>query len=276
MTKTQVFFFGDLPEVPVGTVFDSRKELKDAGVHGMLHRGIHGSEKLGCYSVVVNDGYGNVDQNHSIIYVGEGGKDYKGNFSRSNAVVSQDQEMKRGNLALIQSFSRKKGVRVIRGSGTQYGPPKGYRYDGIYFVNSYEFVPAHHGFKVFKFYLTRDVSGSNRFLTNQPVAKAIVQKSETKKIKDSNASGRIGSEIKVTTTAEIGSSGLENSKPSNHSIAKVKSEPSGAINAKPEYGTTTIATSSNAESHSRFARRNALDAKIKRQPTATKIKKERV
>jgi hypothetical protein len=39
--------FGELPEVPVGTPFTSRRALFDAGVHRQLQAGIAGGEYAG-------------------------------------------------------------------------------------------------------------------------------------------------------------------------------------------------------------------------------------
>jgi len=49
--------FGEIADVPVGSLFDSRRALYDAGVHRQLQAGIAGGEHAGAESIVVSGGY---------------------------------------------------------------------------------------------------------------------------------------------------------------------------------------------------------------------------
>jgi putative restriction endonuclease len=96
--------------------------------------GISGSGTEGADSVVLSGGYeDDEDRGEVIVYTGHGGNDP--NTKRQVA----DQEFSRGNLAL--AVNRKEGlpVRVIRGAelDSPYAPERGFRYDGLYVVESY-------------------------------------------------------------------------------------------------------------------------------------------
>ena len=68
--------FGDLPEIPVGTPFTSRRALLDAGVHRQLQAGIAGGAYTGAESIVVSGGYeDDEDYGDLIVYTGQGGND---------------------------------------------------------------------------------------------------------------------------------------------------------------------------------------------------------
>jgi len=59
---------GEIPEVPVGTIFESRRSLHDAGIHRGLQQGIG----AGGESIVLSGGYiDDVDDDDTIIYTGE-------------------------------------------------------------------------------------------------------------------------------------------------------------------------------------------------------------
>lgn len=50
-----------------------------AGVHGPWVGGIHGSERVGAYSVVLSGGYdGDIDDGDEFTYTGSGGRDLSG------------------------------------------------------------------------------------------------------------------------------------------------------------------------------------------------------
>jgi putative restriction endonuclease len=68
--------FGHIPDVPVGSVFQSRKALAEAGVHRPLQAGISGSGAEGSDSIVVSGGYeDDVALGTEIVYTGQGGRD---------------------------------------------------------------------------------------------------------------------------------------------------------------------------------------------------------
>jgi len=157
---------GPVPGVEVGDTFDYRGEMYVVGLHRTDQAGIacvnHGGDTVAC-SVVVSGGYeDDVDRGDIIEYTGHGGNDYKGGKQQT-----KDQELKAGNLALLNSCRLRTPVRVIRGhkhrrilreilghdgGNTSY---KKYSYDGLYTVDSYEFTTGTEGYKVYKFKLVR-------------------------------------------------------------------------------------------------------------------------
>ena len=67
---------GPLPDVPVGTRFDTRAALRAAGVHRELQAGICGRAATGAESIVLAGGYtDDTDRGDEIVYTGAGGRD---------------------------------------------------------------------------------------------------------------------------------------------------------------------------------------------------------
>ena len=144
--------FGAIPGVPEARSFGSRKEAADAGVHRPLQHGISGSESEGADSIVVSGGYeDDEDYGDEIVYTGFGGLD--GSTGRQVA----DQELARQNLALAVSADRGLPVRVVRGStgDPSYSPATGYRYDGLYEVESYWPATGRSGFRIWRYRLVK-------------------------------------------------------------------------------------------------------------------------
>jgi putative restriction endonuclease len=126
--------FGDIPDYPEGSFFQSRLELSRAGVHRPTMAGISGTGKQGADSIVLSGGYeDDHDLGDVIVYTGHGGRD-----PETQQQVS-DQLLMGGNLALAHSCTHGLPVRVIRGVRhiSPYSPPAGYRYDGLYRVEDY-------------------------------------------------------------------------------------------------------------------------------------------
>jgi putative restriction endonuclease len=163
--------FGAIPGVPVGSSFASRREAADAGVHRPLQGGISGGSQTGAESIVVSGGYED-DEDHgdTIIYTGHGGND-----PQSGRQVA-DQTLTRQNLALAVSSDRGLPVRVVRGAGgdPQYSPASGYRYDGLYFVESYWKEKGRSAFDIWRFRLV--ASPETNPVTNPPPARAPAQR----------------------------------------------------------------------------------------------------
>jgi putative restriction endonuclease len=144
--------FGHIPGVSVGTIFKDRRALAAAGVHRPLQAGISGSEKEGADSIVLSGGYeDDKDSGDVIIYTGHGGND-----PGSGKQVG-DQELTRGNRALAKTYQEGLPVRVIRGAGLRspLSPENGYRYDGLYIVESYRQERGQSGYNVWRFRLAR-------------------------------------------------------------------------------------------------------------------------
>jgi putative restriction endonuclease len=148
-----VRMFGSIDGVPVGAWFPDRKAVAEAGVHRPLMAGIAGSEHEGADSIVLNGGYeDDQDFGVEVIYTGHGGND-----PQARRQVA-DQELMRKNLALARSCTDGLPVRIVRGwrEPSGFGPPSGYRYDGVYRVASYWSDVGRSGFSIWRFHLFRD------------------------------------------------------------------------------------------------------------------------
>ncbi len=150
--------FGAISGVAVGTIFASRRELSAAGVHKPTMAGISGTPHEGADSIVLSGGYeDDEDLGDVIIYTGHGGND-----PETKRQVA-DQTLTRGNLALARSCTEGLPIRVVRGAGldSPYRPPVGYRYDGLYRVESYWSETGRSGYLVWRFRLVRDESSAS-------------------------------------------------------------------------------------------------------------------
>jgi putative restriction endonuclease len=145
--------FGAIPGLIVGAIFDSRRQLSAAGVHRPTMAGISGVPHEGADSIVLSGGYeDDEDLGDVIIYTGHGGND-----PESKRQVA-DLPLTRGNLALARSCAEGLPIRVVRGArlDSPYRPPVGYRYDGLYRVESYWAETGRSGHLVWRFRLVRD------------------------------------------------------------------------------------------------------------------------
>lgn len=143
--------FGHIEGVPVGTEFKRYADMNAVGVHRASMAGISGRGAEGADSIVISGGYeDDQDFGDMVIYTGEGGRDTSGKHVK-------DQELKKGNLALVRSQLEGLPVRVIRGAhkGSPYAPEIGYRYDGLYRVESHWHEVGKSGFKVWRYRLVR-------------------------------------------------------------------------------------------------------------------------
>uniref|UniRef100_A0A803P331 Uncharacterized protein n=1 Tax=Cannabis sativa TaxID=3483 RepID=A0A803P331_CANSA len=159
---------GPIPGIQVGDKFQCRAELKVAGLHSQLIRGIAYIKKDGkpfATSVVDAQRYENdIISSGMLIYSGEGGNPMVG--SKKKLV---DQKYEQGNLALINSEESKIPVRVIRnvhiskesghialsGQRPSSSSTRMYVYDGLYYVDEHWQERGKFGKLVFKFRLTR-------------------------------------------------------------------------------------------------------------------------
>ena len=139
---------GDIYGIAEGTVFASRRDLHDAGVHRGLMKGIGAKGE----SIVLSGGCVD-DEDHGdlIIYTGEGGRDVL--TGRQTA----DQTMTRGNLALARNFNEGNPIRVVRGHShrSSYSPEVGYRYDGLYRIENYWEERGQDGYIVWRYRLVK-------------------------------------------------------------------------------------------------------------------------
>jgi putative restriction endonuclease len=144
---------GELTGYPFGTAFKDRVQLSQARVHRPRQAGICGTGETGAESIVLSGGYeDDVDEWDRIIYTGQGGND-----PDTKSQIA-DQELTRGNLALVTSCLEELPVRVIRGSRepSHHAPDSGYRYDGLYQVVRYWSQVGISGRRVWRYEMIRD------------------------------------------------------------------------------------------------------------------------
>ena len=144
--------FGAIPGVAPGELFADRRAVKAAGLHRNTRTGIAWTQR-GAEAIVVSGGYeDDQDGEELIIYTGQGGND------PHTGEQTGDQQLQLGTLAMARSCLEGLPVRVIRGAGalTSQAPRMGYRYDGIYYVDSYWRDRGRAGFAIWRFRLVRD------------------------------------------------------------------------------------------------------------------------
>jgi len=144
--------FGHIPGYPEGSLFRDRTELRESGVHRPIRAGISGSQTEGAESIVLSGGYeDDTDDGEVLIYTGQGGRD------QITGQQIHDQPFSRGNQALALSKQNGLPVRVIRGSkhDSEYSPPSGYSYDGLYTVEEVWHDVGRSGFKIWRFRLVK-------------------------------------------------------------------------------------------------------------------------
>lgn len=169
--------FGHVEPYLPGMTFETRGSLSSSGVHRPPQAGISGSQDEGADSIVLSGGYED-DEDHGayLIYTGAGGRDPK------TGVQITDQLLTRTNLALVKNQLEGLPVRVIRGalSRSPYAPSNGYRYDGLYYVESHWRERGVSGFYVWRFKLVQGLEDAKAILftaSNQgtPERKAMLQ-----------------------------------------------------------------------------------------------------
>src|ERR671916_1975006 len=164
--------FGHVPGYPEGTLFEDRAELRESGVHRPIQAGISGSQTEGAESIVLSGGYeDDADHGDVIIYTGQGGRD------RITGQQIHDQPFTRGNRALALSKQNGLPVRVIRGSShdSEYSPPSGYSYDGLYSVEEFWRDVGRSGFGIWRFRLVKipDGASAGRKVREEPADYAV-------------------------------------------------------------------------------------------------------
>jgi len=151
--------FGHIAGHPVGSRYARRADLRIAGVHAPNQSGISGNGREGADSIVVSGGYVD-DEDHGdwILYTGHGGRD------QDTGRQIKDQEITApGNAGLVRSQLEGLPVRVIRGStgDPQHSPASGFRYDGLFYVDSHGSKIGADGFRIWQFRMVRlDAAGA--------------------------------------------------------------------------------------------------------------------
>ena len=148
---------GEIEGVAAGTTYNSREEVRLAKLHRPPMAGISYITDGPAESIVISGGYADdEDYGDSIIYTGQGGQDSPGGKQ------IKDQEVTRGNRALVYSEDHGTPIRIIRGAGgdPKFSPQLGYRYDGLYLVSNHWFEKSKSGPLVIRFELNK-LSESN-------------------------------------------------------------------------------------------------------------------
>ncbi|MFI8810015.1 MULTISPECIES: YDG/SRA domain-containing protein [unclassified Streptomyces] len=149
--------FGHVNDVLPGTHFESRKAVKEAKLHKEREAGISwGLDEEGhraADAIVLSNGYeDDVDNWGEITYTGAGGK------PRDSTRQTSDQNWEnKGNASLRRSRIQGNPIRVIRGSAgdSDYSPPEGYRYDGLYRILRDWVEVGQSGFEICRFKMCR-------------------------------------------------------------------------------------------------------------------------
>jgi len=148
---------GEIPEVPIGCVFQNRGEAAVLGVHSLTNPGIDVFRGKPCYAVCLSGAYSDdeVNQNdRTIIYTGAGGR---GGEDETPGQV-KDQAHNHWNASVILAHQKKTPIRVLRGRCPFY------LYEGLFICAHYYYEPSKDGPKVFKFVL-KPIPGK---ITNLP------------------------------------------------------------------------------------------------------------
>lgn len=144
--------YGEIPGFRKGSFFKDRAELHSSGVHRPLMAGISGSASEAADSIVLSGGYED-DQDYGdvIVYTGQGGN------NPTNKKQVYDQELVRGNLALVLNMMEGLPVRVVRGAkhDSPHSPKVGYSYDGLYRVEDYWHDIGRSGFRIWRFRMVK-------------------------------------------------------------------------------------------------------------------------
>jgi len=139
---------GHIKNYPVGSHFENRRDVAEAGLHRARQAGICGTPYA--ESIVLNQGYvDDEDYGSVVIYTGHGGRD-----TRTKQQVA-DQDLTRGNRALARSSDEGLPVRVLRGAAgaEEFSPAAGFRYDGLYMVADYWTETGQDGYRIYRYRL---------------------------------------------------------------------------------------------------------------------------
>jgi predicted restriction endonuclease len=143
--------FGHVPGASVGQVFRRRTDASSYGVHRPTQAGISGTGREGADSIVISGGYADdQDLGDVIIYTGHGGRD-----PNTGKQVADQRIEDPGNAGLITSQLEGLPVRVVRApvKDSLYAPTNGYRYDGLYRVDSHWLTTGRDGYRIVQFRL---------------------------------------------------------------------------------------------------------------------------
>ena len=145
---------GNPNNVEEGSIFPSRYDLIEAGLHRSTVRGIDGNGEDGAAAIVLSGGYeDDYDFGDEILYTGEGGND-----PSSGKQVAHQSWNSPGNAGLYLSYKRNYPIRVIRGSkhNSKDSPRSGYKYCGLFrIIEEPTMQIGKSGFKICRFKLRK-------------------------------------------------------------------------------------------------------------------------
>ena len=155
---------GKVAGISEGQIFKSCLELSQNMVHQYQNKkgtsqtapGIVTDRDGVASSVLLNGGYIDDEDNyHQIIYTGSGGQD-KRKIQTSDQVIEGRQG--RNNLGLLNAYNQDTPIRLIRGykHKSEYSPPKGYRYDGLFYIKRSWWDQSIHGPIIIRFELIHE------------------------------------------------------------------------------------------------------------------------
>jgi len=185
--------FGSIDGINLGSSYEIRRALFDAGVHRTLQAGIVGRQNVGAESVVLSGGYDDdEDFGDVIVYTGDGGQDDK------NKQIA-DQVFEGKNKALFRNHLEGIPVRVVRGAAhrSPHAPDVGYRYDGLFRVERCWRERRPHGFLVCRYRLIKidaEESGLPQSEDALPASSGPARRSETTQnriVRDRDLAGRV-------------------------------------------------------------------------------------
>lgn len=146
--------FGNPHDIKEGTVYSSRVELMEAGLHRLRMNGIDGNATEGAAAIVLSGGYeDDYDYGDDILYTGEGSND-----PTSGKQVDHQSWSSKGNAGMLKSFKNNYPIRVIRGfnHNSKDSPKAGYKYCGLYRITEEPLMQiGKSGFKICRFKLRK-------------------------------------------------------------------------------------------------------------------------
>ncbi|KAK6538252.1 hypothetical protein TWF694_011131 [Orbilia ellipsospora] len=169
-------FFGHAPNIPIGFLLATRKEVTSSGLHRRPMGSVHGKAAEGCYSILITGGYKeDCAQGNSIVFTGVGGS--HGSLStklrKPGSALSIDGltgplPLNTENRALSRSMETQQPIRVIISEkfDVPYKPKKGFIYLGLFKVGEKREDPNSAGHNILRFRLDPYDDETDAFITS--------------------------------------------------------------------------------------------------------------
>lgn len=136
-----------------GGTFANRIKLSLSSMHRPRRAGISGTLADGAGSIVLSGVYeDDVDLGQIVWYAGHGGRN-----ARTGRQIAH-QTLDRYNAALMRSYEMGRAIRLIRGATlrNEFAPQTGYRYEGLYRIESAGRVRGRSGYWIWQFKLVQN------------------------------------------------------------------------------------------------------------------------